>query len=174
MVRDQRPRDPAYYCGLGRLPASPQPVTMDFWKQLADFRTARLGSQGPEHGAQWPFQPCLKSCSDQLSERPLHPREPPHACCRNQKPVARKEGSLQKKKKESVRSFHQLLKWVLTDILSLAYGPILSGTSAVFSVTPLMPEAITVMGTAADRSICSVPGTLSQDEPISWSQGAGR
>lgn len=99
VVRDQRPRDPAYYCGLGRLPPSPPPVTVDFWKQLADFRTARLGSQGPEHGAQWPFQPCLKSCSDQLSEGPLHPREPPHACCRNQKPVARKEGSLQKKKK---------------------------------------------------------------------------
>lgn len=55
------------------------------------------------------------------------------------------EGRLNSRR-ELVQSFHQLL----ARILPLAYGPILSGTCAVFPIKPLMLEAITLTVTAAD------------------------
>lgn len=63
-----------------------------FLDAALSFRTTRLGYQSQEHWAQWPFQPCLKSCSNQLSEGQLYPGEHPHVL---QKPVAKKEGLIQ-------------------------------------------------------------------------------
>lgn len=166
VIRAQRPQAPAHSGGLGTSPTSLWLVITDFWKQPSASREPGLGTKVRNSGPIGLFSHVWKAAPTSC-QRDSSPLENTHTCCRNQKSAARKEGLIQ--------SISPIFPPALGKGLSrdpLAHGLIPSGTSAVFPVSLLMLEAITMMVTAADRSRCSVPGTLSQDEPISWSQRA--